>query len=602
MKSKGLLVIAFLMSLPVLVAIMNIQSVAAATVIVYGDNFNVYFATNEVLSFGDSYIPYKLFINTTSGNLNLTSCYLTIYDNEQGNFRFTARESCVINVSSSVSNTRLYLNNWLWTGVTSIVSGNTYALKWVFPLAPKTSVLLIHSSVYGTSTPLSGSYEYLKGTKLSITATPISDDYSFGYWIVNGVNKTFNPLSLTLSVNTELTPVYKVENNSGVYYLLGDLFPSTLWLPIMDVNQSGYLFTTILSPSGASSDYAIIHDTLTSTSPALYISDAYSPYNFISVGQNWHNATPYTWLNSYGISRGYFYFDTSAIPKGVEIINVTLHFYARWDSTFDHPTEFIVQTGMPNSPSVNLKTTDYNEQLYSGNYGHVTSNTLNLSAYNILRLENKTLLNAGGITKFILRCEDDIHDVVPTDYIGLIIPNIYNQTAVLEVKYSADAELIFQTNLPDAPIFVNNEFIHYGNFTYAVPPNNKTLNPHYTVSFGHMEGYITPKPVTVTLGYGGIGVVTGIYRTISVDPSLGGFSFSMIASGIFIPGILIGVISGGFYIAGRKLHHEWAAALIGAALALGLMGYYQVVPIAVIGLIYAVGGFLIYYLWWKRRT
>ncbi len=174
---------------------------------------------------------------------------------------------------------------------------------------------------------------------------------------------------------------------------------------------------------------------------------------------------------------------------------------------------------------------------------------------------------------------------------------------LLRVWTSTDAQINIVTNLNEAPVYVNNNFIGYGNASYGVVPNNSTSNPYYIVRFGEMVGYKTPKSAKIILGYGNIATITGFY-TLIVAPapfSLLGFDFSMIASGIFIPGLLIGVISGGFYIAGRKLEHAWAGALIGAAMALGLMGYFQVVPIYIIGLIYAIGGFLIYYLWWKRR-
>lgn len=126
-------------------------------------------------------------------------------------------------------------------------------------------------------------------------------------------------------------------------------------------------------------------------------------YFYVEVlGPAWH----YIW-------RGYLFFDTSQIPKEVEIESAFLELYTvskRNDSsTFD----LVIQTGSSEYPHRPLQSIDYNRTYYSGNGGSLNESGFAVNSYSLLPL-NETGISwiqrgPGAITKFVIRSSKDIN-------------------------------------------------------------------------------------------------------------------------------------------------------------------------------------------------
>jgi hypothetical protein len=149
-----------------------------------------------------------------------------------------------------------------------------------------------------------------------------------------------------------------------------------------------------------------------------------NPYSsIIEIGQETY------WYADYGkeyeIYRGYFYFDTSAIPVGSTIDSATLALYVA-DKTFTNANctnfDVVVQSGQPTYPHDPLQNTDFNKNYYSGNGGSINTNNINTGQYNNISLNStgRGWINLGGTTKLCLRSSRDINANPPAfgDYVG----------------------------------------------------------------------------------------------------------------------------------------------------------------------------------------
>jgi hypothetical protein len=70
--------------------------------------------------------------------------------------------------------------------------------------------LTITSTPEGTTNPLSGTHYYIEGDSVDITAIPNSG-YSFQYWLLDGENKTENPITVIMDANHTLEAFF-VDN------------------------------------------------------------------------------------------------------------------------------------------------------------------------------------------------------------------------------------------------------------------------------------------------------------------------------------------------------------------------------------------------------
>jgi len=74
-------------------------------------------------------------------------------------------------------------------------------------LGPCTYYLTITSTGGGTTNPLPGTYNYTEGSSLNVTAIPYSG-YSFDYWLLDGEERTENPITMIINANHTLEAVF----------------------------------------------------------------------------------------------------------------------------------------------------------------------------------------------------------------------------------------------------------------------------------------------------------------------------------------------------------------------------------------------------------
>lgn len=73
-----------------------------------------------------------------------------------------------------------------------------------------TYTLTVLPSVGGSTTPMSGSYQYASGGTVSILAVPDSG-YNFDHWLIDGVSTSQNPASVTMNANHTVQAVFTPE-------------------------------------------------------------------------------------------------------------------------------------------------------------------------------------------------------------------------------------------------------------------------------------------------------------------------------------------------------------------------------------------------------
>lgn len=74
-------------------------------------------------------------------------------------------------------------------------------------LGPSTYYLTITSAAGGTTNPLPGTYNYTEGSSHNVTAIP-NPGYSFDYWLLDGEERTENPITIVIDANHTLEAVY----------------------------------------------------------------------------------------------------------------------------------------------------------------------------------------------------------------------------------------------------------------------------------------------------------------------------------------------------------------------------------------------------------
>jgi hypothetical protein len=116
------------------------------------------------------------------------------------------------NVTVTANPTGFYvLDHWVLDGVNktgnpiTVTMDTDHALQAVFLLPNYT--LTITSTGGGTTNPATGSYSYVAGTNVTVTASP-SAGYNFGRWVLDGANYTVNPITVTMGADHTLRAVF----------------------------------------------------------------------------------------------------------------------------------------------------------------------------------------------------------------------------------------------------------------------------------------------------------------------------------------------------------------------------------------------------------
>ncbi len=77
----------------------------------------------------------------------------------------------------------------------------------MYPYSSTTYALTIFATVGGTTTPSPGTHTYVNGTVVEVTAIP-KLGYSFDYWLLNGEERTENPITVIMNANYTLEAIF----------------------------------------------------------------------------------------------------------------------------------------------------------------------------------------------------------------------------------------------------------------------------------------------------------------------------------------------------------------------------------------------------------
>lgn len=118
---------------------------------------------------------------------------------------------------------------------------------------------------------------------------------------------------------------------------------------------------------------------------------------------------------TYFIYRGFFFFDTSAIPDGATIVTATLYLYGQADhSTTDF--DLVIRNGQPTYPHDPLAVGDYLYSHYAGDGGSFNTSGFSVAGYNAITLNATGLgwISDTGTTKLAVISSRDIASIAPT--------------------------------------------------------------------------------------------------------------------------------------------------------------------------------------------
>lgn len=121
------------------------------------------------------------------------------------------------------------------------------------------------------------------------------------------------------------------------------------------------------------------------------------------------------YLYDYWVHRIYYFFDTSGVPQGAVITNVTLSFRIAAAAPSEDVV-VVVQNGQPTYPHDPVGLGDYDKDHYSGMGGNVTVSNGDTGYKNItFSSAGLNWINDEGYTKLCLRVNFDINGEAPSD-------------------------------------------------------------------------------------------------------------------------------------------------------------------------------------------
>jgi hypothetical protein len=174
----------------------------------YGFAVGTYFGENwtDVLSVLSMYVPnpqtYSLQVNLASGGT--TSLLPGTYDEPKGS---------IVQITAIPAAGYMFAG-WLLDGATDARNPMSVTMNSNHVLTPQFTttqqyILDVWAVSGGTTTP-TGRNSYPSGTPVQIAATP-AQDYVFGGWLVNNAPRSENPLTLTMTENLTVMPIFNLE-------------------------------------------------------------------------------------------------------------------------------------------------------------------------------------------------------------------------------------------------------------------------------------------------------------------------------------------------------------------------------------------------------
>lgn len=175
-------------------------------------------------------------------------------------------------------------NYWLVNGVTNATNPMTLtvasnvAVNPVFtlqgqppPPPPTMFIVTVQSSPNGTTSPTSGTYNFTLGASVIFNANP-NANYKFDSWLVNGVANTTNPMTIMVTSNLDVTPVFTLQPPTPpvTFTVTVQLSPNGTTVPSSGVYNytSGSSVTFAANPNaGYNFTYWLIDGIVNTTNP-----------------------------------------------------------------------------------------------------------------------------------------------------------------------------------------------------------------------------------------------------------------------------------------------------------------------------------------------
>ena len=125
---------------------------------------------------------------------------------------YTSAQGAVVSVTA-LPNSGYNFDHWTLDGATntsnpiSVTMNANHTLTAYFTAITPQYTLTIGTTTGGTTNPTPGSYTYIQGTSVTVTALP-STGYQFDHWVLDGANYTTNPITVTMNQNHTLTAYF----------------------------------------------------------------------------------------------------------------------------------------------------------------------------------------------------------------------------------------------------------------------------------------------------------------------------------------------------------------------------------------------------------
>jgi hypothetical protein len=151
---------------------------------------------------------------------------------------------------TAIPDTHYLLHYWLLDGnpagsdnPISVLMADDHTLQPVFVLCNYT--LTVTATAGGTTDPAPGTYNYIAGSSVNVTAIPEAD-YSFAYWLLDGEEKTEIPITIVIDTNHTLEAFF--AHNNPPYQ------PQLSIAPSLAVEDDDDLIVTVIGPTPADPD------------------------------------------------------------------------------------------------------------------------------------------------------------------------------------------------------------------------------------------------------------------------------------------------------------------------------------------------------------
>ncbi|MEM3729049.1 MAG: NosD domain-containing protein [Candidatus Bathyarchaeia archaeon] len=149
-------------------------------------------------------LTFKLTITTTAGGTTIPSPGVHTYANGA-----RVEVTAVPNINYTFSYWELDCSYAGSSSLIEVSMTSNHTLHAVFTPIPPYYNLTISTTPGGTTNPAPGTYTYVNGATITITAIP-EENYVFGYWLLDGINiGSQNPIEVLMTANHALQAVFQ---------------------------------------------------------------------------------------------------------------------------------------------------------------------------------------------------------------------------------------------------------------------------------------------------------------------------------------------------------------------------------------------------------